>query len=97
MAAGYRVYAVNPLASSRFRDRHQVSGAKSDRGDALVLADMVRTDRHKLREVAGDTEVAEAVKVLARAHQGAIWSRQRHLNALRNALKVLARTARECA
>jgi Transposase/Transposase IS116/IS110/IS902 family len=87
VAAGYHVYAVNPLASSRFRDRHQVSGAKSDRGDALVLADMVRTDRHKLREVAGDTEVAEAVKVLARAHQGAIWSRQRHLNAVRNALK----------
>jgi len=87
VAAGYAVYAVNPLASSRFRDRHQVSGAKSDRGDARVLADMVRTDRHQLREVAGDSDLAEATKVLARAHQSAIWSRQRHLNQLRNALK----------
>ena len=87
IAAGYLVYAVNPLASSRYRDRHHVSGAKSDPGDAKVLADMVRTDRHNLREAAGDSALADGVKVLARAHQRAIWSRQRHLNALRNALK----------
>jgi Transposase/Transposase IS116/IS110/IS902 family len=87
LASGYAVYAVNPLASSRFRDRHHVSGAKSDPGDAKVLADMVRTDRHNLRVAAGDSDTAEGVKVLARAHQSAIWSRQRHVNALRNALK----------
>jgi transposase len=87
VAAGYAVYAVNPLASARARDRHQVSGAKSDKGDAKVLADLVRTDRHQLREVAGDSDLAEATKVLARAHQSAIWSRQRHVNQLRNALK----------
>jgi len=49
VAAGYQVYAINPLASSRYRDRHATSGAKSDPGDALVLADLVRTDRHKHR------------------------------------------------
>jgi hypothetical protein len=87
LASGYAVYAVNPLASSRYRDRHHVSGAKSDPGDAKVLADMVRTDRHNLREAAGDSALAEGVKILARAHQNAIWSRQRHVNALRNALK----------
>ena len=43
-AAGYTVYAVNPLQASRYRERHGVSGAKSDRGDAHMLADMVRTD-----------------------------------------------------
>jgi hypothetical protein len=37
--------------------------------------------------VAGDSELAEAVKVLARAHQSLIWSRQRQLNQLRNALR----------
>jgi transposase len=73
VAAGYRVYAVNPLAVSRYRDRHQVSGAKSDPGDAKVLADLVRTDRHVHRQVAGDSDLAEAVKLLARAHQSAIW------------------------
>ena len=87
VAAGYEVYAVNPLASARYRERHGVSGAKSDRGDAKVLADLVRTDRHNHRRLAGDSELAEAVKVLARAHQSAIWSRQRQLNSLRSALR----------
>ena len=87
LAAGYQVYAVNPMASSRYRDRHSVSGAKSDRGDAKVLADLVRTDRHNHRQLAGDSDLAEAVKVLARSHQSAIWSRQRQVNALRSALR----------
>ena len=87
VAAGYQLYAVNPLAVSRYRDRHAVSGAKSDPGDAKVLADLVRTDRHNHRQVAGDSDLAEAIKVMARAHQNAIWSRQRQANALRSALR----------
>ena len=87
VAVGYEVYAVNPLASARYRDRHAVSGAKSDRGDAKMLADLVRTDRHNHRRVAADSDLAEAIKVLARGHQSAIWSRQRHLNSLRSALR----------
>jgi transposase len=87
VAAGYVVHAINPLSVDRYRDRHRTSGAKSDPGDAKVLADLVRTDRHLHREVAGDSDLAEAVKVLARAHQGLIWSRQRQLNQLRNALR----------
>jgi transposase len=87
VAAGYAVHAINPLSVDRYRDRHRTSGAKSDPGDARVLADLVRTDRHLHRQVAGDSELAEAVKVLARAHQSLIWSRQRQLNQLRNALR----------
>jgi transposase len=87
VAAGYRVYAINPLAVSRYRDRHNVGGAKSDAGDAKVLADLVRTDRHNHRPIAGDTVEVEAVKVLARAHQSLIWARNRHTNQLRNALR----------
>ena len=63
------------------------SGAKSDPGDAKVLADLVRTDRHNHRCVAGDSALAEAIKILARAHQRLIWARQRHLNGLRSALR----------
>ena len=69
LAAGYRVYAINPRSASRYRDRHHVGGAKSDAGDAKLLADLVRTDRHNHREVAGDSDEAAAVRVLARAHQ----------------------------
>jgi len=87
IAAGYQVYAINPLAASRYRERHSTSGAKSDPGDALVLAELVRTDRHNHRPVAGDSELAEAVKVLARAQQNLIWVRQRQLNTLRSTLR----------
>src|ERR1700704_6689569 len=86
-AAGYQVFAVNPLAAARYRDRHHVSGAKSDASDAKLLADLVRTDRHNHRPIAGDSGAAEAIKVLARAHQNLIWARTRHTNGLRSALR----------
>jgi hypothetical protein len=86
-AAEYRVFAINPLAVARYRDRHHVSGAKSDPSDAKLLADLVRTDRHNHRLIAGDSGTAEAVKVLARAHQNLIWARTRHTNGLRSALR----------
>ena len=95
VAAGYQVVAVNPLQASRYRERHGTSGAKSDRGDAMVLADLVRTDRHHHRPVAGDSELAEAIRVLARAHQSASWSRQRQLNSLRSALRAFYPAALE--
>ena len=57
------------MSTSRYRERHSTSGAKSDPGDARVLAELARTDAHNHRPVAGDSELAEAVKVLARAHQ----------------------------
>ena len=81
VGAGYCVYAVNPLAASRDRDRHATSGATSDAGDAKLLADLVRTDRHNHRQVAGDSPQAGAIRVLARAHQGLVWTRQRQVNA----------------
>jgi transposase len=87
LAAGYQVYAINPLAVSRYRDRHTTSRAKSDRGDARVLADLVRTDRHNHRPIAADSDLAEAVKVLARSHQNLIWARQRQVNQLRSTLR----------
>jgi len=86
-AAEYRVLAVNPLAVDRYRDRHRVSGAKSDPGDARVLADMVRTDAHQHRPVAVDSDLAEAIKLVARSHQSAIWSRRRLANQVRSALR----------
>lgn len=87
LAAGYRVYAVNPLAASRYRERHTTSRAKSDRADARMLADLVRTDRHNHRTVAPDSELHGAIKVLARSHQNLVWTRQRQTNALRSALR----------
>jgi Transposase len=86
-AAGYAVYAVNPLQAARHRERHTVSGAKSDAGDAHVLADMVRTDAHQLRLIAADSPAAQAVKVVARAHKTLIWERSRQVHRMRYQLR----------
>jgi Transposase len=80
------VYPINPLRVARFRERYHVSGAKSDTKDAHVLADIVRTERHQLRPIAGDSPESEAVKVVTRAHKTLIWERTRHLLRLRDAL-----------
>jgi len=85
-AAGYQVYAINPLSAARYRQRHSTSGAKSDAGDAHVLAEIVRLDRDHHRPVAGDSDLADAVKLLARAHQTAVWERTRHVLRLRSLL-----------
>jgi hypothetical protein len=90
VAAGYTVYtvyAVNPLQASRYRERHGVPGAKSDRGDAHMLTDMVRTDSRQLRAVAGDSTGAGAVKVAARTRKTLIWERTRHIQRLRHQLR----------
>ena len=87
LAAGYVVYAINPMSAARYRERHATSGAKSDAGDAHVLAEIVRLDRDHHRPIAGDSELADAVKLLARAHQNAIWERTRHVLRLRSTLR----------
>ncbi|MBO3751288.1 IS110 family transposase [Streptosporangiaceae bacterium NEAU-GS5] len=87
IAAGYQVFGVNPKQAARHRELVSLSGAKSDKADAHTLADMVRTRRHQLRPVAADSDIAEAIKVVARAHQTLIWERTRHMLRLRAALR----------
>jgi transposase len=87
VAAGYRVFAINPMSSARYRERHSTSGAKSDAGDAHILAEIVRLDRAHHRQVAGDSALAEAVKLAARTHQSLVWDRTRQILRLRSALR----------
>ena len=86
-AAGYQMYAVNPLSVARYRERYRVGGGKSDTSDAKVLADLVRTDRHNHRRIAEDSQQATAIKLLARGHQNLIWARSRQINQLRAVLR----------
>jgi len=88
LAAGYTVFAVNPLQAARYRERLGVSGAKSDAADAHLLADMVRTHAHQLRPVAADSAKAEAVKVVTRMHKTLIWERTRAGQRLRHTLRA---------
>jgi transposase len=87
LAAGYVVFAINPLQVARYRERHSVSGAKSDPGDAHLLAEIVRLDRAHHRRIAGDSQIAEHLKIATRAHQTMIWSRVRQVNTLRSLLR----------
>jgi transposase len=87
VAAGYEVFAINPMSVARYRERHSTSGAKSDAADAHLLAEIVRVDRAHHRPLAGDSEEAEAIKLVARTHQSLIWERSRHVLRLRSALR----------
>jgi transposase len=87
VAAGYEVFAVNPLSVARYRERHSTSGAKSDTADAHLLAEMVRLDRAHHRPVAEDTALGEGIKLTARTHQSLIWDRSRHVARLRSTLR----------
>lgn len=85
VGSGYAVYPVNPKVSARYRERDSVAGAKSDRCDAEVLANLVRTDRHRHRRLAGDSEQGQEIRARARAHLRAV----RNMIRLRNQLRSL--------
>jgi transposase len=86
-ATGRTVYAINPKAVDRYRDRHSAARKKSDAGDALVLAHILRTDRAAHRPLPTDSELAQAIAVLARAQQDAVWERTCAHNKLRSLLR----------
>lgn len=86
-ASKRKVFAINPMAAARYRDRHAVSRKKSDPGDALVLANILRTDMHAHRPLPNDSDLARAITVLARAQQDAVWHRQQVANQLRSLLR----------
>ena len=86
-ATGRQVYPINPMAVARYRDRHSIAGRKSDHGDAVVLANILRTDAHAHRSLPADTELAQAIAVLARAQQDAVWARTAAHNKLRSHLR----------
>jgi len=86
-ATGRKVYPINPMAVARYRDRHSIAGRKSDHGDSVVLANVLRTDMHAHRPLPDDSELAQAIAVLARAQQDAVWARTQAHNKLRSHLR----------
>lgn len=86
-ATGRAIYSINPLAVARYRDRHSVARAKSDHADAMTLANILRVDAHLHRRLPADSELCQAIAVLARAHQDATWRRIKAHNELRSMLR----------
>jgi transposase len=85
-ATGRPVYAINPLAVARYRERLSVARTKSDHVDAMTLAHILRVDAYLQRRLPADSELCQAIAVLARAHQDAIWARTKAHNELRSLL-----------
>ncbi|MEU2036696.1 IS110 family transposase [Nocardia amamiensis] len=86
-ATGRPVFAINPMAVARYRERHTMTRAKSDHADAMTLANILRVDAHMHRRLPEDTERAQAIAVLARAQQDAVWRRTKAGNELRSLLR----------
>ena len=86
-ATGRPVYVINPMAVARYRDRHAVSRKKSDHADAMVLANILRTDAAMHRPLPDDSDLVQAIAVLARAQQDAVWDRTQAHNRLRSLLR----------
>ncbi|MFB8283072.1 IS110 family transposase, partial [Nocardia colli] len=86
-ASGRPIYAINPMAVARYRERHTLARAKSDHADAMTLANILRVDAHLHRTLPTDSELAQAISVLARAQQDAIWRRTKAGNELRSLLR----------
>ncbi len=86
--AGFTIHVINPVAVARYRDRHSPSKAKSDPGDALVLANVLRTDLDQHRPMPADSSAAQAVRVLARAQQDSVAERLRIQGRLRSTLRL---------
>ncbi|WP_446223547.1 IS110 family transposase [Nocardia sp. IBHARD005] len=86
-ATGRAVYAINPMSVARYRERHSMARAKSDHADAMTLANILRVDAHMHRTIPADTELVQAIAVLARAQQDAVWRRTKASNELRCLLR----------
>jgi transposase len=86
-AAGRVVFAINPLAVSRYRDRYRSSRGKSDAFDAMVLANILRTDRDAHRPLPADSIEVQALRALTRAQQDAVEDRTALTNRVRALLK----------
>jgi transposase len=87
IATGRPAYAINPMAVARYRERHSTARSKSDHADAMLLANILRTDGHIHRRLPKDSELARSISVLARAHQDATWRRTKAVQELRAVLR----------
>ena len=81
------MFAINPLAVSRYRDRYRSSRGKSDAFDAMVLANILRTDRDAHRPLPADSIEVQALRALTRAQQDAVEDRTALTNRIRALLK----------
>jgi transposase len=88
LAAGLTVIAVHPNQAKAARERYSVARGKSDRFDAFVLAELARTDAHRLRSIRPDTDETKALRALTRTREDLVSVRVELANQLRAQLEA---------
>lgn len=88
MDKGYTIYAINPKAVDRYRDRYRSSGAKDDVFDATVIANILRTDRSCHQPIASNSDLTRELKILSQDREKLIQTKTMLTNQLRSCLKA---------
>lgn len=88
LEAGITVIAVHPNQAKAARDRYSVARGKSDRFDAFVLAELARTDAHRLRAIRPDSDQTKALRALTRTREDLVGVRVELANQLRSQLQA---------
>jgi transposase len=82
LEAGLRVVVITPRQVKALRSRYTGSGAKSDAGDAYLLADVLRTDGHRLAALAQDSDTTQVLRSLSRTRKQLVEARVELVNQL---------------
>jgi transposase len=82
LGAEVPVFVITPRQVKGLRSRYSGSGAKSDAGDAYLLADVLRTDGHRLTPLTQDGEATQVLRALSRTRKQLVESRVGLVNQL---------------
>lgn len=80
--AGHQVFAIHPNAVKASRPRYRSTNAKSDAGDAFMLADLLRTDGHRWHALQPQSAAIRALRTLVRTRDDLVATRIRLANQL---------------
>ena len=87
VAAGHPVIPIHPNVVKACRPRYRAAGAKSDPGDAYMLADILRTDGHRFRPLMPASDDIRALRALVRGRDDLVAQRVALANQLRSLLE----------
>lgn len=85
--AGFEVVPIHPNALKATRPRYSAAGGKSDPGDAFILADLLRTDGHRLATLRPASDETRALRALVRGRDDLVAQRLALANQLRALLE----------
>lgn len=85
--AGFEVVPIHPNTVKASRPRYRSHGGKSDAGDAYLLADLLRTDGHRFKPLAAQSDEIRALRALVRGRDDLVATRVQLANQLRALLE----------